>query len=378
MDNTEDLLDLYAKANGLQKAGEEPQAPQQEPEQPESEVNNISTEPVVDQTQEEVTQEPTQQTEEPVVTEPVKEPAVQMDFNSMWGEKYGDKYGDVDTFFNNYEQLKAKAEENRWGDQFDDTTKSKIESLLTTEGDINWNELKKIADANTMDVDSLDDLDVLKKKFALDGFTPREIELQLKQFKKLKSVDREDLDQDELDQLESIEINFLRSVREGREQLKRYKEEQANALKPIKREAPATQSQEQLEELKKQWQQTVNSSLSDFNKVTFNLDKEKTYDFDITPEIKNDVKSSLENIESFYKNYVTESGFDFNKARQDMFILKNWEKIISTLTAQNFNNGVEKSVKEISNVDFEGTNNAPKPKKSPLEQIAEQMNKLNY
>jgi len=275
-------------------------------------------------------------------------PTEQPDLNDQFKEKYADLgVESVDDLVAKYNELKESKPELPEGYE-------KLSSLLSN-GEVDWNKIKEIAEVKTMDVDNMAEKEILKKYYESQNLTPKEIELNLRDYDKLKSKDKEDLYDDELDNYEREEARLERTLRDAKKELSSLKDKEEYDLPTISNTNNSKELEEQqaqLEKLKKEWEGKVQEEISDFNKMSFNLDKDTTYDFDIDQDVKSSIQTVMSDIGKFYDDYVQDGNVNFKAMQQDLFMAKNWKSVVKSLIAQSTNKGKEEVVKEINNVDF--------------------------
>ena len=270
-------------------------------------------------------------------------------------DNFKEKYADLgveslDELVEKYNELQNKEPELPEG--YD-----KLSALLSDNGDLDWNKIKEIAEVKTLDVDSMDERDLLKKYYENEGYTPKEIQVELKDYDKLKSVDKEDLYDDDLDRHERQEAKLERTLREAKKNLSSLKDKEEYNLPTIKSNSTDNseelqKQQEQYAELRKQWEAKVEDQLTGFESMRFNLDKETTYDVNVESEVKSSIKNIMSDASQIYNDYIKDGNVDFQSMQQDLFMMKNWKTVVKSLIAQSSSKGKEDVVKELNNVDF--------------------------
>ena len=310
---------------------------------------------------EEATPEPSIETPEvpegETATPTEKEPKDAPTFDSLWEEKMAEKYGKFDEFESNYESLKKKAEQERYEDKYSDESKELLEKTLGSGFDMN--SLKKIVDIQTLDVDSLDNMSAIAKKLELsDGLSKAEIKVELKEFSKLNK-DQEDLDlmdEDERDEYDAKLAKFNRFARESKSFLGELKDKDDYKLptlkgSPVETEAQQAEQTASYEAAKKNYETNVDGFLNDFKQVDLKLG-ENDFAYELSEEQKAGVKDAMYNINSFYKNFITEEGTDYSKMANQVAKMMYSDDMLKAVGSQQANDGKLGAIKDVSNIDM--------------------------
>ena len=136
------------------------------------------------------------------------------------------------------------------------------------------------------------------------------------------------------------------------------------------------QAQNDNNELKKEWLQSMNSEVDDLESLTFEINENgETFDFALTDEHRDNLKSTNTNLDNFFDRYVGEDGdWDYDRLNLDMFIRDNFEQIVRSVANQYRSKGTEQVIKDIKNPSF---NTDLKPatgkSKSLFDQLSDQI-----
>lgn len=158
-----------------------------------------------------------------------------------------------------------------------------------------------------------------------------------------------------------LKSSLRKKIKDYKEDLSRLKDDAQFDLPKLSLGNDNTKSNEEAikkqEEMLAKWNNVVKSNVNDFKEVVFNLDKDKKYNFKVTEEDLSFLEKSITDSAELYKMYQNKENntFDFKSMRQDLFMMKNWKTVVKALVEQNANNKAEKVIKEISNIDFDGS-----------------------
>ena len=283
---------------------------------------------------------------------------VTFDLNTKFKESFPDlEIEDVAQLVNEYKSLKEKKP------LLSEEELSKVASLLT-DGDLDWNKIKQIAEVKTLDVNALNDRDVFVSGLKREGLTDKEIQIELEMYDSAMNFDEEDADKREILENNRYKSSLRNKIKEYRNELSTLKNDAQFDLPKldltgVDKEAKAKMEQQALQqkEMIEKWNTAVKNNLNDFKEIAFNLDKDKKYNFKVNDEDLQFVEKSITDSAEIYKRYADKenNSFDFKSMRQDLFMMKNWKTVVKTLIQQNANYKAEEIIKEISNVDFDGS-----------------------
>jgi len=289
--------------------------------------------------------------------EEVKEESV-FDLNTKFKESFPDlEIEDVAQLVNEYKSLKEKKP------LLSEEELSKVASLLT-DGDLDWNKIKQIAEVKTLDVTALNDRDVFVSGLKREGLTDKEIQIELEMYDSAINFDEEDADKREILENNRYKSSLRNKIKEYRNRTSALKNDAQFDLPKLDltgldKDAKAKMEQQALQqkEMIEKWNTAVKTNLNDFKEIAFNLDKDKKYNFKVNEEDLQFVEKSITDSAEIYKRYADKenNSFDFKSMRQDLFMMKNWKSVVKTLIQQNANYKAEEIIKEISNVDFDGS-----------------------
>ena len=147
------------------------------------------------------------------------------------------------------------------------------------------------------------------------------------------------------------------------------------SLKQKELEIPKTNgvSQEQNEQLKTQWNTTVDVKLKDITEVAFDVGDGVNFNLAIDDSHKNQLKSSMINPDDFCKRYMSNGETDMTKYLREMAML-NHPNFVKSVYNQGRSAGAEAAINNISNLSTEmvGSGNQPEYK-TPQQLMAEKI-----
>lgn len=302
-----------------------------------------------------------------VKTEDKKEEVVSFDINEKFKELYPDLgVEDVSQLISEYKELKERKP------ILSDTDLEKVAGLLV-DGEIDWNKIKQIADIKTMDVSKLDDRTVFVNGLKQEGYSDDDIADELEIFDATFGFDEELADSREILENKRLKSSLKRKLKDYRDNISKLKDDTQFDLPKINLKHDTKSNEEVLEKQKEmvaKWNNVVKSNVSDFKEVVFTLDKDKKYNFKVADEDIEFLEKSITDSAELYKRYQDKENntFDFKSMRQDLFMMKNWKTVVKTLIQQNANNKAEEIIKDISNINFDGSQKGGGEKvKSPID-----------
>ena len=300
-------------------------------------------------------------------TEDKKEEVVSFDINEKFKELYPDLgVEDVAQLISEYKELKERKP------ILSDTDLEKVAGLLV-DGEIDWNKIKQIADIKTMDVSKLDDRTVFVNGLKQEGYSDDDIADELEIFDATFDFDEELADSREILENKRLKSSLKRKLKDYRDNISKLKDDTQFDLPKINLKPDTKSNEEALEQQKEmvaKWNNVVKSNVSDFKEVVFSLDKDKKYNFKVADDDIDFLEKSITDSAELYKRYQDKENntFDFKSMRQDLFMMKNWKTVVKTLIQQNANNKAEEVIKDISNINFDGSQRGGGEKvKSPID-----------
>lgn len=300
-------------------------------------------------------------------TEDKKEEVVSFDINEKFKELYPDLgVEDVAQLISEYKELKERKP------LLADSDLEKVAGLLV-DGEIDWNKIKQIADIKTMDVSKLDDRTVFVNGLKGEGYSDDDITEELEIFDATFGFDEELADSREILDNKRLKSSLKKKLKEYRDNISKLKDDAQFDLPKINLKPDTKSNEEELEKQKEmvaKWNNVVKSNVSDFKEVVFSLDKDKKYNFKVAEEDVEFLEKSITDSAELYKRYQDKENntFDFKSMRQDLFMMKNWKTVVKTLIQQNANNKAEEVIKDISNINFDGSQRGGGEKvKSPID-----------
>ena len=296
-----------------------------------------------------------------------KDEVVNFDINEKFKELYPDLgVEDVAQLISEYKELKERKP------ILEDSELEKVAGLLV-DGEVDWYKIKQIADIKTMDVSKLDDRTVFVNGLKQEGYSDEDIADELEIFDATFNFDEELADSKEILENKRLKSSLKRKLKDYRDNISKLKDDAQFDLPKINLKPDTKSTEEALEKQKEmvaKWNSVVKSNVSDFKEVVFNLDKDKKYNFKVAEEDIEFLEKSITDSAELYKRYQDKENntFDFKSMRQDLFMMKNWKTVVKTLIQQNANNKAEEVIKEISNINFDGSQKGGGEKaKSPID-----------
>lgn len=296
-----------------------------------------------------------------------KKEEVSFDINEKFKELYPDLgVEDVAQLISEYKELKERKP------LLADSDLEKVAGLLV-DGEIDWNKIKQIADIKTMDVSKLDDRTVFVNGLKGEGYSDDDITEELEIFDATFDFDEELADSREILDNKRLKSSLKKKLKEYRDNISKLKDDAQFDLPKINLKPDTKSNEEELEKQKEmvaKWNNVVKSNVSDFKEVVFSLDKDKKYNFKVAEEDVEFLEKSITDSAELYKRYQDKENntFDFKSMRQDLFMMKNWKTVVKTLIQQNANNKAEEVIKDISNINFDGSQRGGGEKvKSPID-----------
>lgn len=307
--------------------------------------------------------QPGSTTEEPVSPEStnVEEPAVEGNpkgdtisktFEEMFSEKYGEGYEVVNT--EEYSSLKEKAEKERLEDLFTQESLDLLKDVASS--GLDWNKLKSIADVQTLDSESLSDIEAIAKSLKIkEGLSQEEINLELREFKRLDKVDLEDMDEDEKEAHYAKLARLKRLGRAAKKELGSLKDSDSYKLPSFAKKQQASEEalklqQEEYEGLKSQYESEVSEFLKEKSSLSYELGEDNKFDYNFTEDQKAEVHQVMNNINNLHTLFMTDKGVDYQKMMN--FIaggLYSTDLVKSSMNSA-ASKGEESAVKSMNNV----------------------------
>lgn len=296
-----------------------------------------------------------------------KDEVVNFDINEKFKELYPDLgVEDVAQLISEYKELKERKP------ILEDSELEKVAGLLV-DGEVDWYKIKQIADIKTMDVSKLDDRTVFVNGLKQEGYSDEDIADELEIFDATFNFDEELADSREILENKRLKSSLKRKLKDYRDNISKLKDDAQFDLPKINLKPDTKSNEEALEKQKEmvaKWNNVVKSNVSDFKEVVFTLDKDKKYNFKVAEEDIEFLEKSITDSAELYKRYQDKENntFDFKSMRQDLFMMKNWKTVVKTLIQQNANNKAEEVIKDISNINFDGSQKGGGEKaKSPID-----------
>tara|TARA_R100001082_G_scaffold57951_1_gene32048 strand:- start:40353 stop:41510 length:1158 start_codon:yes stop_codon:yes gene_type:complete len=312
----------------------------QEQEQPKEEIKTVGTESTNEA-------EP-ESSEEPAYTDE--------DFVEVLNEEFGTEYKTLDEF--------DEALDNKGG-SFANEQLEKMNKFVKETG-------RSVSDyLRTQEVDYKDMKDdVLMKEYLKQNnpdLTEKEIDLY---YNATYKTDKKKYSEDEV-ALGNIQLK--KDVKNARKEMMNLQE---SYKMPVADEETGL-TKDEADKLRTDWLSNMENEVDDLESISFAInDTGEQFDFMLTPEHKEQIVKSNQNLDTFFDRYIDkESGkWDYDKLNLDMFIRDNFEAIVRSVANQYRSKGTEQVINEIKNPSYK-TEKAPPTveKKSILEQISDKI-----
>lgn len=238
---------------------------------------------------------------------PAAAPVVEQDFDKLLFEKTGGKFKTLADL----EQVQKPVYKNPLAEQLDNF-------LAEGRGDIN-----KFLEFQNLDVDSLDELDVLRKAYRLEH--PDISDEALTEFLE-SEYSQTEYASDHAKQVGKIKL--ARDVKNAKEALRTYRDSVA----------PATQNPEGSQQLRQEYEQKLAQDIESFNAIPVTFEGETDpFILGLTPEDKKAILADAKNLvdAGFWSQVAaTEDGqkIDTAKLFKAIYVVKNWDKAIKLIS----------------------------------------------
>ena len=212
----------------------------------------------------------------------------------------------------------------------------------------------------TVDLSNVSDDAVLKEYLRLDNPNLTEAELNDYMATTYK-MDKEEYNER---QMNAGKVQLMKDAKAARDYFNEVKEEYAM---PTESEDFSV-SQEDRDE----WIGTMSAEVDDLDGISFAMnDQGEEFVYQLDDAARNEIKGYNSDLESFFDQYVDESGgWDFDKLNTDMYILNNIDKIVRGVANQYRSKGTESVINEIKNPSFtQDKQDAPQNKRSTLDML---------
>lgn len=216
----------------------------------------------------------------------------------------------------------------------------------------------------TVDLSNVSDDAVLKEYLRLDNPNLTEAELNDYMATTYK-MDKEEYNER---QMNAGKVQLMKDAKAARDYFNEVKEEYAM---PTESENSSI-SQEDREE----WISTMSAEVDDLDGISFAMnDQGEEFVYQLDDDARNEIKGYNSDLESFFDQYVDQSGnWDFDKLNTDMYILNNIDKIVRGVANQYRSKGTESVINEIKNPSFaQDKQDAPQKQQTTLEMLRKQI-----
>lgn len=224
----------------------------------------------------------------------------------------------------------------------------------------------------TTDIEQAKELIKHELRLSKPGITERELEFELKlnydlELKKETNDDGEEV----VVNAEAVEMAKLKLFRDARDTKEKL------ILKQKELEIPKKNgfSQEQADQLKLQWNKSVDASLKDISEIPYDLGDGNVFNLALDETQKTQLKTSMIDIDNFFNRYRSNGQTDMTKYIREMAML-NDPNYTKNLFDQGKSAGAEEAINNISNIstDVAGRGEAPQYK-TPQQMMAEEIKK---
>ena len=352
------LIDLSGQTENENRTMSPPEVVPIKRERPIKNESSLNTESAQEQEQpkEEIKTVGTESTNE-AESESAEEPAyTDEDFVEVLNEEFGTEYKTLDEF--------DEALDNKGG-SFANEQLEKMNKFVKETG-------RSVSDyLRTQEVDYKDMKDdVLMKEYLKQNnpdLTEKEIDLY---YNATYKTDKKKYSEDEV-ALGNIQLK--KDVKNARKEMMNLQE---SYKMPVADEETGL-TKDEADKLRTDWLSNMENEVDDLESISFAInDTGEQFDFMLTPEHKEQIVKSNQNLDTFFDRYIDkESGkWDYDKLNLDMFIRDNFEAIVRSVANQYRSKGTEQVINEIKNPSYK-TEKAPPTveKKSILEQISDKI-----
>lgn len=285
-------------------------------------------------------------------------------FDDLLIEKSGGKFKTYDEVVN---ALESTSKEN--GPQFANEQLVKLNEYVSQGGD-----LKTFVETQLKDFASYDEMGIIKEKMMMDDpdLTLEEVNLILE--------DKFKLDEDEYSESEIklSKVKLRKEARQAREFFEKFQKDNAIPAGVKDREVEQRVNHEKMEQQQRDWESTLSNQLNELSHVEFSLGGDETFKFEITDEIKSEVKNSVTFINDFWKRYFNEGGeVDYPKFFRDMTRVVAGDKLDAFIASQARSQGRQEFSEELDNPDYtpSGKGGAAQTQATVRSQIWKELNK---
>ena len=212
----------------------------------------------------------------------------------------------------------------------------------------------------TVDLSNVSDDAVLKEYLRLDN--PNLTEAELNDY--MATTYKTDKEEYNERQMNAGKVQLMKDAKAARDYFNEVKKEYAM---PTESENFSV-SQEDRDE----WISTMSAEVDDLDGISFAMnDQGEEFVYQLDDAARNEIKGYNSDLESFFDQYVDESGsWDFDKLNTDMYILNNIDKIVRGVANQYRSKGTESVINEIKNPSFtQDKQDAPQNKRSTLDML---------
>lgn len=221
-------------------------------------------------------------------------------------------------------------------------------------------------DLDKFDTQTPDDAyDVVRLALELENpdLNENQIERLMKRsYPSLMSDDADEESDEYQEELTDLSIDATRKMKTLREHKQKVQLPKVNLADQEKQKAAAQKAREE-------FNMAVKQQVNSYKAEKLKLDEGLEIDFNVTPESKKFIESSIINNETFFQdNYVTEKGVDFGRLQRDMLRLAEFDNIVSTVYKQ----GISKGRDEVADTLENASTDVQKKKKQVLKSKKEQ------
>ena len=258
----------------------------------------------------------------------------------MLNETYGTEYEDLDELL---DELEGDDKSNFASEQLEEMNRFVKETGRSAEDYFN---------TQSQDYDEMSDGDVIKEYLALENpeLSGEEIDLFY------TSTYKQNEEKFSSEENQFGKIHLKRDVSKARGELQELQEEywspEESSDNYTNEEIQQIEAQEH--EAKEDFYDKMDDELDSIESLTFQINENESFDYQLTQEDKQVVGESLSNLDDFFEPYTDEQGnIDKESLALDMMAMKLQSKIVKSVASQYRSKGSEQVLRDIKNPSFE-------------------------
>lgn len=271
----------------------------------------------------------------------------QVDINAFVSEKTGGKFKGLD------ELLEYAKQEPTVTSNFASDRIEKLNDIEKNGGDIMQVLKFESLKLEELDVENTSDaITLIKEKLKMEDPDATEQDLHYL-ISKDYAVD-EDMDDDERNyQISKMKRTARQAKRELLDKKKQLELPKGGTSKNVEAQ------QKQIEEMQKQWTDTVSKATSNYNEETFTLGESKEFKYVVNDEMRKTIADNIVNPQNYWKRYTNQDGStNLDLLMSDQILSLNKETILKSA----YNQGIAEGARDVLN---KLTNAKPKGQSKP-------------